>query len=168
MDGISWAFARSIRGRFSISIGKGAGRFPLLGEGGISHFRRVSCWRWFFLEANASYVKPGSTFTASSHSLIKSTFLPCREPDAFSLAHNFALHAPFDIHTILLLLFNSGFVLVMFIKEMIKSTYGDLESVRFMKCSFVEIAICLREAVIVLYDSNAILYDFTICIRWYD
>ena len=94
--------------------------------------------------------------------------LPCREPDALSLAHNFALHALLDLHTSLLLLFNSGFVLVMFSEEVIKSTYRDLKSVCSMKCSFTKIGICLREAVIVDYDSNTIPCGFTICIRWYD
>ena len=49
--------------------------------------------------------------------------------------------------------------MVMFSEEMIKSTYEDLEFVRSMKCSFTKIGICLREAVIVVYDSNAILCD---------
>ena len=70
--------------------------------------------------------------------------LPCREPDAFSLTHNFALHALLDLHTILLL-FNSGFVLVIFIEEMIKSTYGDLEFTRSMNVALLRLGyVCTR------------------------
>ena len=93
--------------------------------------------------------------------------LSCREPYTLRVAHNFALHALLDLHTSLVLLFNSRFVLVMFSEEMIKSTYEDLEFVRSMKCDFTKIGIRLREAVIVVYDSNAILCSFMICIRWY-
>ena len=95
------------------------------------------------------YVKPGFAFTASPHSLNQIDLLPCHEPGALSLAHNFALHALLDLHTSLLLLFNGGFVLVMFSEEVIQSTYRDLKSVRSMKCNFTKIGICLREEVIV-------------------
>ena len=62
-----------------------------------------------------------------------------------------------DLHTFLLLLFDSGFVLAMFSEELIKSSSGEFEFVGPMKCSFIKIRICLREAVIILYDSYAIL-----------
>ena len=134
---------------------------PLALEWGASH---TSSSASFVLDSRC---QTGFRFHRFAPFINQIDLLPCREPDALSLAHNFALHAIRDLHTSLLLLFNSRFVLVMFSQEMIKSTYGDLESVRSMKCSFTKIGICLREAVMVLYD-NAILCDFTICIRWYD